>query len=339
MTLSFTRRIVTAGVLCCSFAACVIVARSATVNGLAGAKTAFRSPAPKLVDASVAERDPVWRLGRMLFQDPRLSRSGRLACATCHDAGHGWSNAEPVAIGDGGRHLPFKAPTLIEAGSLQRYGWIGRFATIAAVTTFALTSPNNMALPLAEASDRLRRDPASVAGFEAAFGGSATDQTIVRALDVYVASLRSDAPFDRWVDGDESAVGDDAKRGFLLFTGKGRCAQCHSGRSFTDGSFHDIGTSQNDPGRGKIFKTSVKLQHAFKTPSLRCVADRGPYMHDGSLATLEDVVDLYDRGGIDRPSRAEAIAPLHLSPGEKADLIAFLKSLSGRTRYDLAPQR
>ena len=138
--------------------------------------------------------------------------------------------------------------------------------------------------------------------------------------------------------GTRGAIGADAKRGFAIFTGKGRCAECHSSASFTDGSFHDVGASVDDPGRGKLFKTSVKLQHAFKTPSLRDIADRAPYMHDGSRATLDEVIDLYDRGGIERPSRADVIRPLHLSPGEKADLLAFLKTLSGETRFVVAPE-
>ena len=125
----------------------------------------------------------------------------------------------------------------------------------------------------------------------------------------------------------------DAKRGFAIFVGKGACSTCHAGPSFTDGSFHDIGSNIEDLGRGGIFKTSLKLQHAFKTPSLRGVADRAPYMHDGGRATLEDVVELYDRGGIERASRADEIKPLHLSAVEKADLVAFLKTLSGETRF------
>ena len=138
------------------------------------------------------------------------------------------------------------------------------------------------------------------------------------------------APFDRWIMGDETAVSTSAKRGFAIFNGKGNCAQCHSGWSFTDGSFHDIGIGKGkDIGRGVFFPTSVKLRYAFKTPTLRNVAERAPYMHDGSVATLEAVIDLYNQGGVDRPSRSELIHPLGLSADEKADLIAFLKTLSG----------
>ena len=120
--------------------------------------------------------------------------------------------------------------------------------------------------------------------------------------------VSGEAPFDRWIKGDEKAINAAAKRGFDLFVGKAHCASCHSGWAFTDSSFHDIGTATGDDiGRGKLFPTSIKLQYAFKTPTLRDVARRAPYMHDGSDATLEAVIDLYDRGGIDRPSRSELI--------------------------------
>ena len=142
--------------------------------------------------------------------------------------------------------------------------------------------------------------------------------------------VSTEAPFDRWVKGDETAVSAEAKRGFDLFNTKGHCSSCHSGWTFSDGSFHDIGTAVGvNTGRGKFFPTSVKLQYAFKTPTLRDVALRAPYMHDGSVATLEAVIDLYDRGGIERPSRSELVRPLGLTDGEKSDLAAFLRSLTG----------
>ena len=137
--------------------------------------------------------------------------------------------------------------------------------------------------------------------------------------------MSGDAPFDRWIKGDEHAIDNAAKRGFDLFNGKAHCAACHTGWAFSDSSFHDIGVARGDDiGRGRLFPTSEKLRYAFKTPTLRDVARRAPYMHDGSVATLSEVIDLYNKGGIDRPSRAEDIKPLGLTAQEKADLIAFL---------------
>jgi cytochrome c peroxidase len=141
------------------------------------------------------------------------------------------------------------------------------------------------------------------------------------------------APFDRWIEGDESAIDASAKRGFALFNDKAGCANCHQGPSFTDDSFHDIGIApEDDIGRGRLFPTSVKLMHAFKVPTLRDVARRAPYMHDGSLPTLAAVVDAYDSGGMARPSRSELIHPLGLSADEKRDLIAFLSTLTSDPR-------
>ena len=145
--------------------------------------------------------------------------------------------------------------------------------------------------------------------------------------------MSEDAPFDRWLDGKETAISEAAKRGFDLFNGKANCAACHSGWAFTDASFHDIGSARdNDLGRGSLFPTSVALRYAFKTPTLRDVARRAPYMHDGSVPSLDVVIELYNRGGIDRPSRAEEIHPLGLTADEKADLIAFLYTLNGTSQ-------
>jgi cytochrome c peroxidase len=179
-----------------------------------------------------------------------------------------------------------------------------------------------------------------VDAFHTAFGkGAITRQKIEAALATYERSIVStEAPFDRWIKGDEHAISEQAKRGFDVFNGKANCAACHSGWAFTDNSFHDVGVARdNDVGRGKLFPKSTKLLHAFKTPTLRDVARRAPYMHDGSVTTLDAVINLYDRGGIDRPSRADEIKPLGLTGGEKADLVAFLNTLSGKPEPVTAP--
>lgn len=298
------------------------------------AKASFRLAEPPREGAGAADHDPAWRLGRSLFFEPALSASGHTTCATCHAADHAWSDDHAHSIGDAGQPLARRTPTLFGAGHLDRFGWNGRFRDLAAVTTFAITSPTNMALSLESAVERFRDKPKYRAAFHETFGGDPTGDTILQALAVYVKSIEpAAAPFDRWIAGDEDALAPAAQRGFAVFIGKGGCSACHAGPAFTDGSFHDIGSSTDDRGRGAVFKTSLKLQYAFKTPSLRGVADRAPYMHDGSRATLDDVVALYDRGGIERASRADEIKPLHLSEQEKADLVAFLKTLSGGTRF------
>lgn len=267
-------------------------------------------------------------LGRMLFFDTLLSRSKTHACASCHNPERLWSDGLPRAIGE--KELPLRAPTLLNVAWTPRLGWDGHFPNLEAVAYGPITSPNNMNMSEELVLERLSAEQGYVAAFDAAFGkGEITRRKIELALATFERSIVSgEAPFDRWVKGDETAISPAAKHGFDLFVGKARCVSCHSGWAFTDASFHDIGTAKGDDmGRGLLFPSSVKLRYAFKTPTLRDVARRPPYMHDGSLATLEEVIDLYDRGGIERPSRSDHISRLGLSKQEKADLIAFLHTL------------
>jgi cytochrome c peroxidase len=204
-----------------------------------------------------------------------------------------------------------------------------------------ITGQSNMNLSEGELIDRLSAMPGYVTAFDGAFGkGGVTRDRLEQALATFQRSIvSSDAPFDRWIGGEANAISAAAKRGFALFNGKANCAACHTGWAFTDAGFHDIGVAKDDDlGRGRLFPNSVKLQHAFKTPTLRDVARRAPYMHDGSVASLAEVIDLYNRGGIDRPSRDNDIRPLNLQDGEKADLIAFLDTLSSpRKTYPIPP--
>lgn len=271
------------------------------------------------------------KLGQLLFFDPILSGSRTLSCASCHNPALSWGDGLPRSIGEKRTPLPVRAPTLLDVAWTPKLGWDGHFRNLEAVAFGPITAAANMNLPEPALIARLSAIPGYVNAFEAAFGrGPITRHKVELALATYERSIVSrDGPFDRWIAGDEQAITAPAKRGFDIFNGKGKCASCHSGWAFTDGSFHDIGTAQGkDIGRGRFFPTSKKLKYAFKVPTLRDVARRAPYMHDGSVPTLEAVIDLYDRGGIDRPSRSELIKPLHLSQVEKQDLIAFLRTLS-----------
>ena len=299
-------------------------------------KRTYARPRVFASDPSPVAGDRVWSLGKTLFFDTRLSASSTIACSSCHQPAQSWTDHLPKAVGEAQKPLAFRAPTLLNAGHIDRYGWIGRFPDIEAVSFFAMTSPTNMNVSVPQLLSRLQADPTYVADFRDAFpDGAVSKHNVGAALTRYVRSITSGAaPFDRWIGGDPTAISAPAARGFAIFNGKGQCAECHSGWAFTDGSFHDIGTARGaDVGRGKLFKTSVKLQYAFKTPTLRNVAVRPPYMHDGSFTTLEAVIDHYDKGGIERPSRAEAIRPLQLSADEKQDLVAFLKTLTGGTTF------
>ncbi len=279
-----------------------------------------------------------YELGRTLFFDPLLSGSKVRSCSSCHNPGLSWADGQPRAIGE--KQLPLRTPTLLNVAWTPKLGWDGHFSDLEHVAIGPITSPDNMNLPEKALLDRLAAIPGYVSAFDAAFGkGKITMLKVEQALATFERSIVSDeAPFDRWVRGDQTAIGAAAKRGFILFNGHANCAACHSGWAFTDVSFHDIGVARNDDiGRGRQFPTSVKLQYAFKTPTLRDVTRRGPYMHDGSLPTLADVIDLYNRGGIDRPSRDDEIHRLNLAQSEKSDLIAFLQTLSGKPKDVAVP--
>ncbi|WP_040298393.1 MULTISPECIES: cytochrome c peroxidase [Afipia] len=270
-------------------------------------------------------------LGKMLFFDPLLSGSRKHSCSSCHVPAKSWGDGLPHAIGEDPAGMEIRTPTLIDIAFVDILGWDGKFSDLESVTFGPLTSPQNMNITERELVRRLRALPRYTAAFAKAFGDKhVTRRRIELAIATYERTIvAGEAPFDRWIMGDESAISPQAKRGFALFNGKAHCSSCHSGPSFTDGSFQDIGSATgNDIGRGRLFPTSEKLQYAFKTPTLRDVADRGPYMHDGSVATLEGVIELYNKGGIDRPSRSPSIKPLGLTAAEKAELIAFLKTLS-----------
>jgi cytochrome c peroxidase len=309
--------------------------------GLYGLQAQYRRPAaipyPKDNPFSRAK----YELGRTLFFDPILSGAGVRSCSTCHNPGLSWADGQPRAIGEDQKPLPLRAPTLLNVAWTPKLGWDGHFHDLETLAASPITAADNMNLPIETLIGRLAGIPGYGKAFNAAFGkGDITEPRIEQALATFERSIVSgEAPFDRWIRGDPNAIGTAAKRGFVLFNGKADCAACHSGWAFTDGSFHDIGVARNDDiGRGRLFPRSVKLQYAFKTPTLRDVARRGPYMHDGSLPTLQDVIDLYDRGGIDRPSRDDKIHQLNLPQSEKSDIIAFLQTLNGKPPAITVPE-
>jgi cytochrome c peroxidase len=279
-------------------------------------------------------------LGRMLFFDPALSKSGTISCATCHHPRLAWADGLPRAVGEARVPLPLRSPTLLGAAWLEAFGWDGKFPDLEGVAFTPITSAANMGRIERELLADLAASSFYRAAFEKAFPGEGVSRANVeRALATYERTIVPDiAPFDRWIAGDEAAIPEAAKRGFDLFTGRAECAQCHSTWRFTDDSFRDIGTGgDHDLGRGRLFPNSVALRHAFKVPTLRDVARRAPYMHDGSLPSLDSVIALYDRGGVARPSRDRHIHPLELGAAERDDLVAFLQTLTGADARDASP--
>ena len=292
----------------------------------------YRRPSEIPFPASNPYSEAKAHLGRMLFFDPVLSGSKTQTCASCHNPALSWQDGLPRGIGANTEPMAARTPTLLNVAWVPKLGWDGHFRDLENVAFGPITNPNIMNMPEKELVARLSAIPGYVQAFNAAFGDSGVNKrNIELALATFERSIvATKAPFDRWINGDKTAISASAKRGFDLFNGKAHCSACHSGWSLTDSSFHDVGVATGkDIGRGRLFPTSASLRYAFKTPTLRDVDRRAPYMHDGSVATLEQVIDLYNRGGIDRPSRAEEVRPLGLTAQEKADLIAFLHTLTG----------
>jgi cytochrome c peroxidase len=278
-------------------------------------------------------------LGQMLFFDPRLSGSGAISCATCHNPALAWGDGLPKGIGHMGSKLGRRSPTILDVAFGEPYFWDGRAATLEEQAKGPLGSAAEMNMQTGLALARIEAMPGYQRAFAAAYPGKPISlDTIAAAIATYERTVVSgEAPFDRWVKGEETAVSEPAKRGFVLFNGKANCAVCHVGWRMTDDGFHDIGLPDADRGRAEVAPGIVQLEHAFKTPSLRNIAQRSPYMHDGSVATLAAVIDHYDSGFVRRPSLDTQMVPLGLTAAEKADLLAFLDTLTGADAPSLIP--
>src|SRR5262245_7848333 len=308
-----------------------VLTQPAPAQDLNTIKADYRRPAPRPV-----ENEALAKLGRKLFFDTRISASGKTACASCHFPELGYVVTDAHPINDSGKPTSRKSQPLIGLGHADkaRVGWDGRSATLEeqAKASIATGSMSMRETPVIVEiiEERVSSDSGYVTKFNAALPGQPIDiDTIVLALAAFERTLEpGTAPFDRWVAGDEGAISAAAKRGFALFNGKAACVACHNGWRFTDDQFHDVGTTTTDPGRGKVARDE-SLNFAFKTPTLRSVALRAPYMHNASLATLDEVVRHYEKGGIDRPSRSPLLVPVLLSDTERHDLVVFMNTLTG----------
>jgi cytochrome c peroxidase len=310
-----------------------VQAQSASPAEIAAMQREYRRPPPRPI-----ENQALVDLGRDLFFAPQLSASGKTSCATCHFAELGWGVTDARSRNDSGKLTSRKSQPLTGIGHAgdAPVGWDGRNASLEAqakssIATGSMSMRETQAPVKVEViEERIRSDSAYVAKFAAALPGAPINvDSIAKAIAVFERTLEpGTAPFDRWIAGDEQAISAPAKRGFVLFNGKGNCSACHSGWRFTDDKFHDIGTTTTDRGRGAFDKGDELMQFAFKTPTLRSVALRPPYMHNASAATLVDVMKYYEKGGIERPSRSPMMMPIELSDQERADLIAFLESLN-----------
>lgn len=275
-------------------------------------------------------------LGRRLFFDKLLSADRTISCASCHKPELAFTDGLVVPVGVGHRQGTRNAPALINRAYGKSFFWDGRAETLENQALQPIQNPVEMNLTLDELTGRLKTDTAYAAEFQRVFGDGITSTNVARALASFIRTLRSgDSPFDKFQNGEQAALSPEARRGLELFRGKANCVACHVGPNFTDEQFHNTGISWGKGDLGRYHVTGKEADRgAFKTPSLREVARTAPYMHDGSLATLEAVIEFYNRGGNKNPHLDEEIRPLKLSPQERQDLISFLRTLS-----NIAPGR
>jgi cytochrome c peroxidase len=271
-------------------------------------------------------------LGRRLFFETTLSRDHTLSCASCHQPGSAFTAAgRTFSFGVSGIPMHRNTPSLANIGFGKSFMFDGEVPSLELQALKPLLAEDEMGMTAGEVESRLGADTLYVRLFRQAYGkGEITLAGVTKALATYqrlLVSYRS--PYDGWKAGDEGALSAAAKRGEALFMGKGDCWRCHAPPLFTNGAFHNTGLDSviTDVGR-KLITGLAADEGRFKTPSLRNVGMTGPYMHDGSLLTLADVVEHYNAGRVPHPNTDTLMRPLGLAPGEVSDLLAFLESLT-----------
>jgi cytochrome c peroxidase len=282
-------------------------------------------------------------LGKRLFFDPRLSVNGSISCAFCHVPAAGYADPKPVSFGVGGKKGGRNAPAVLNAAYFPLQFWDGRAGSLEEQAIGPLTNPVEMANPdYRTIVLRLRRIREYRIRFARVYGGQVTIDHVAQAISAFERTLVTPgSPYDRYLMGDRNALTASQKRGLDLFRGKARCAICHNGALLSDFGYHNLGVPQTGPLRVDVGRYAVTHDPSdkgkFRTPTLRNVALTAPYMHDGALHTLGDVVDFYNRGGGKTSfAKDSLIVPLHLKASEKKDLINFLKSLTGESRAEMS---
>jgi cytochrome c peroxidase len=312
-------------------------------------------------------------LGRKLYFDPKLSKDGTVACATCHDVTRSFTDLRAGSEGIGGKVGRRNAPTTMNAAFLQTQFWDGRAARLEDQAVLPITNSIEMGQPNGDAVlAAIAADASYAPMFQAAYGRAPKFEDVGKAIASFERTLIFlEAPFDRWIHGEAAAISEEAKRGFVLFNGKGRCQTCHplnaSNPIGSDGRFHNIGVSArhqdfvalatkaldvlkkngstatidelalgsdtSELGRFVVTKIESDIG-GFRTSQIRNIGITAPYMHDGTLATLWDVIDHYNKGGEANPYLDGGIEPLALSEAEIDDLVAFLFTLTDRRFAD-----
>jgi cytochrome c peroxidase len=300
-------------------------------------KHAYSVPDLEMPSDNVSNPDRI-ELGKVLYFDPRLSGSNWISCATCHNPAMGWGDGLPTAIGHNFQVLKRHSPSVINSAFYGLQFWDGRAGTLEEQAGGPIVSAAEMNQDMDELVKELSEIKGYVDLFNKAYPGEGISKsTITKAIATFErTAISKDSPFDKYMEGDKTAISESAQRGFDIFLGKAQCAVCHSGFNFSDNGFHNIGvknlTENEDVGRFAVVPLP-SMKGAFKTPTLRDIALSSPYMHNGMYKTLEEVIDHYDRKGDDKTNLSpnmQGPEPLNLSAEEKKDLVEFLKSLTGK---------
>jgi len=306
-----------------------------TVSDIGPLPTSIPVPSTNLNYAAKVE------LGKQLYFDGRLSENGAISCAFCHNPGTGWADPRQTSIGIGGGLGGRQAPTVLNTAFNHFQFWDGRARSLEEQAIGPIHNPIEMGETHENVVAKLNKIKGYQQQFRAVFGTDVNLQGIAEAIAAYERTVIStNSPFDKYVAGDHKAMDETAVRGMALFKGKARCILCHSGPNFTDNQFHNLGVPQVGPMKedlGRYYVTKAeKDRGAFKTPTLRSIAETAPYMHDGAFKTLEEVVDFLNQGGGANPNLSAMAKPLNLTAEEKTDLIAFLQALTGEPiKFDL----
>ncbi len=272
------------------------------------------------------------KLGRKLFFDKRLSGDNTKSCGSCHMQELGWGDGKQKAIGHQQKELSRNTPTIINTGYLKSQFWDGRAKSLEEQALAPIQSPVELNQDLSSLMEELETDSEYIDLFQKAFGESSINpENLAKAIATFERTIVSKiGAYDRYWQGDKNAMSSEAIRGMKLFFGKAKCSICHNGPLFTDHQFHNIGladsSTENAKGRSKVTE-EVFHTGAYKTPGLRDVALTGPYMHDGSAKTLQEVIEFYDQGGASNVHKSPFISQIGLTNREKDDLLNFLISL------------
>lgn len=281
-------------------------------------------------------------LGKDLFFDGRLSANGRVSCAFCHDPAHAFSGDTPFSPGVTGHLTGRHTPTLINRAYGKSQFWDGRAPTIEAQIVIPMTHPDEMGMTVDKVVQTVAGIPGYGPHFAAAFGDSAvTLDRITKSIATFERTIVSgNSRYDRFSAGDKNALTREEKEGMDFFEGKGECSECHLGPDFTNEKFENLGIGMDrrpiDPGREAVTHKRGDLGK-FKTPSLRDLSSRGPYMHDGRFKTLDEVLDFYAQGGIPNPHVDDRLLEFYMDAKTKASLLAFLNTLNGQGWQNIKP--